>query len=76
MIKVKEKYIGGFKHKGVQYNLDGYSQEKLESIYKGELSQFLEKEEKPVKVKELCEKCEEGECICYEDKLIKPKKNK
>lgn len=43
MLRIKEKYIAGFKYKGVQYNLDGYPQEKLESLFNGELGQFMER---------------------------------
>lgn len=63
MLRIKEKYKAGFKHKGVQYYPEEYSQEKLERLYNGPLKDFIEEE-----VKEI----EEVE----EVKEVKPKQSK
>lgn len=63
MIKIKDKYKGGFKHAGVQYYLDEKDQNKLQSLFNtGSFNQFLEQ---VIEEKEF-----------FEDKLIKPKKKK
>jgi len=66
MLRIKEKYKAGFKHKGVQYYPEEYSQEKLERLYNGPLKDFIEE----VEIEEV--EIEEVE----EVKEVKPKQSK
>lgn len=69
MLRAKEKYRLGFKHKGVQYYPEDYSQEKLQRLYNGPLKDFIEEIEDP-KIDEVKEE------ELFKDKLIKPKSKK
>ena len=75
MIRVIEKYRGGFKHKGVQYYLESCSEGELYQLFNNGFENFIEKiEDEPIELKseiKSIELIEENDF--FEDKLIKPK---
>jgi hypothetical protein len=75
MIRVIEKYRGGFKHKGIQYYPEGYSETKLHELYNNGFENFIEKiEDEDIELKSEIESIGENEF--FEDKLIKPKRKR
>lgn len=75
MIKIIEKYKNGFKHMGVQYYPENYSQEKLHELYNNGFENFIEKiEDEDIELKSEIQSIGENEF--FEDKLIKPKRKR
>jgi hypothetical protein len=71
MIRVIEKYRGGFKHKGVQYYLQSCSEVELHKLFNNGFENFIEKIEDEVII-ELPSDIEENEF--FEDKPKRKRK--